>query len=78
MQYAFNVDTDLSCMRQGAPIETLSKVHCILFTDRLVLTTCCIFFLEFALCLIDGLFNHATNNSVYRAINSSWLRCGKH
>jgi hypothetical protein len=46
MQYAFNVDTDLSCMWQGAPIETLSKVHCILFTDRLVFTTCRIFSLN--------------------------------
>ena len=38
MQYASNVDIDLSRMCQGAPIETLSKVHRILFNGRLVFT----------------------------------------
>jgi hypothetical protein len=40
MQYASNADIDLSRICQGAPVETLSNIHCIPFNDRLVFTTC--------------------------------------
>jgi hypothetical protein len=51
MQYAFNVDIDLSRMWESAPIETLFKVHYISFTDRLVFTTRRITSLKLDLCL---------------------------